>query len=140
SQLTQSFCRVARQIFHASGAYFWTRTPEGDLIGAEANGFEAERFRGLRLQVGDSSIAMEAMQKGRTVFLNDVDMSRYPQLAEFRAESVMAAPVAVSGEVIGAITVVQDEVGSRFDENSAAKATILAAQFGTALEALRLNL
>ncbi|MFY9558715.1 MAG: PAS domain S-box protein [Terriglobales bacterium] len=139
SHVIEFFCRLAREFFHASGAYFWSRTPEGGLVGAQADGFEAERFRGLRLQPGDSSVALEAVQGRRTVFLNDVEMTRYPRLAEFRAQAAMAAPLLVSGEVIGAIAFLQDEAGGRFDEDSAAKATILAAQLGTALEALRLS-
>ncbi|MBI1741248.1 MAG: PAS domain S-box protein [Candidatus Koribacter versatilis] len=138
--MIRSFCRLAREFFQASGAYFWSRTPEGGLVGAEADGFGAERFRGLQLQPGDSSVELEAVQTRRTLFLNDVDMARYPQLAEYRAQAVMAAPLLVSGEVIGAIAFLQDAPDSRFDDDAAAKATILAAQLGTALEALRLNL
>ena len=140
SQVIQSFCRLAREFFHASGAYFWSSTPEGGLVGAEADGFEAERFRGLRLQPADTSVALEAVQNRRTVFVNDVDMARYPRLAEYRAQSVMAAPLLVSGEVIGAVAFLHDAPDARFDEDAASKATILAAQLGTALEALRLSL
>lgn len=140
SQLIQSFCRAAREFFQASGVYFWRRTPEGGLVGAEADGFEAERFRGLRLQPGDSSVALEAAQYGRTIFVNDVDMARYPRVAEYRATAVLAAPLLVSGDVIGAVAVLQDAPDVRFDDDSAAKASILAGQLGTALEALRLSL
>jgi len=140
SQVIQSFCRLAREFFHASGVYFWSGTSEGGLVGAEADGFEAERFRGLRLQPADTSVALEAVQNRRTVFVNDVDMARYPRLAEYRAQSVMAAPLLVSGEVIGAVAFLHDAPDARFDEDAAAKATILTAQLGTALEALRLSL
>jgi len=51
----------------------------------------------------------------------------------------MAAPLLVSGEVVGAITFLQSAPHARFDEDAVAKVTILAAQLGTALEALRLN-
>ena len=94
----------------------------------------------MRLQPGDSSVALEAVQGRRTVFVNEVDMGRYPRLADYRAQAVMAAPLLVSGEVIGAVAYLYDAPASRFDEDSAAKATILATQLGTALEALRLNL
>src|SRR5437867_510721 len=67
-------------------------------------------------------------------------MARYPRLAEYRAQSVMAAPLLVSGEVIGAVAFLHDAPDARFDEDAAAKATILAAQLGTALEAVRLSL
>jgi len=51
----------------------------------------------------------------------------------------MAAPLLVSGEVIGAIAFVQSASPAGFDDDAVAKVTILAAQLGTALEALRLN-
>jgi PAS domain S-box-containing protein len=51
----------------------------------------------------------------------------------------MAAPLLVSGEVVGAITFLQSAPHARFDDDAVAKVTILAAQLGTALEALRLN-
>jgi PAS domain S-box-containing protein len=73
------------------------------------------------------------------VYVNDVDMTHYPRLSEYPAEAVMAAPLLVSGEVIGAIAFLRGEGQPRFGEDAAAKATILAAQLGTALEALRLN-
>jgi PAS domain S-box-containing protein len=140
NQLILLFCRLAREFFRASGAYFWSRTPEGELVGAEADGFQAERFRGLRLHAGDSAIALEAVRIRRALFLNEVDRSRYPRLAEYRAQAVMAAPLLVAHEVVGAIVFLRDSPASRFDEDSAAKATILATQLGTALEALRLSL
>jgi two-component system NtrC family sensor kinase len=136
----QAFCRLAREFFHASGVYFWRRVPEGGLVGAEADGFGAERFRGLRLQPGDSSVALEAVQYRRTIFVNDVDMARYPRLAEYRAQAILAAPLLVAGDVIGAVAFLHDQPEARFDDDAAAQATILAAQLGTALEALRLNL
>ena len=108
-------------------------------MGAEADGFRAEEFRGLVLRPGDASIALEAAQKRTTVYVNDVDMSRYPRLAEYRAEAVMAAPLLVSGEIVGAIAFLKSAAGSRFDEDAAAKGTILAGQLGTALEAVRLS-
>ena len=109
-------------------------------MGAEADGFQAERFRGLRLQAGDSSVALEAVQNRRTVFVNDADEGRNPQFADYRAQAAMASPLVVSGEVIGAVAFLHDSSDARFDEDAAAKATILAAQLGTALEALRLNM
>ena len=138
-QLILSFCRQTRQFFHARGAHFWRCTSEGDLVGAQADGFNAERFRGLRLRAGDQAVGLEAVQSRRTVFHNDVEMARYPKLSQYPATSVMSAPLIVCNEIMGAITFLYDTPESRWDEDSAAKATILATQLGTALEALRLN-
>ena len=106
----------------------------------------------MRLRAADSSlapsIAIEAVQRRRPFFLNRVDVARYPWLAECHAQAAMAAPLLVSGEVVGAIAFLQsapdagfDHGGEHagFDDDAVAKVTILAAQLGTALEALRLN-
>ena len=139
SQLIRSFCALTRAFFHASGAYFWSRSSGGELVGAEADGDQTESFRGIRLRPGDPSIATEAVQRRRPFFLNHVDATRYRWLAERQAHAAIAAPLLVSGEVIGAIAFVHSAPDAVFNEDSLAKVTILAAQLGTALEALRLN-
>src|SRR5208282_706740 len=125
--------------FHASRAYFWSTSPDGELVGAEADGDQAHGFRGMRQGAGDPSIAMEAVHKRRAFFLNHLDVARYPWLVEGHAHAAMAAPLLVSGDVVGAIAFLQTAPDAGFDEDAVAKVTILAAQLGTALEALRLN-
>jgi PAS domain S-box-containing protein len=137
-RLILSFCRLARPFFEASGVYFWSYSSDHGLVGAEADGHEAARFRGRRVRPGDPSLAMEAVQKRRTLVVNHVDPARYPMLGTFQARAAMAAPLLVAGEVVGAITVLH-ATSATFDEDASAKATILATQLGTALEALRLN-
>jgi two-component system NtrC family sensor kinase len=82
---------------------------------------------------------MDAVQKRRAFFVNHLEVARYPWLASGRAHAAMAAPLLVSGEVIGAIAFLKSAPGAGFDDDALAKVTILAAQLGTALEALRLN-
>ena len=54
-------------------------------------------------------------------------------------QAALAAPLLVSGDVVGAITFLKTSSHSGFDDTDVARVTILAAQLGTALEALRLN-
>ncbi|MGD0791516.1 MAG: PAS domain S-box protein [Terriglobales bacterium] len=135
----RSFCALTRAFFQASGAYFWSYSSDGDLIGAEADADEAASFRGIRRRAGDASIAMDAVQKRRPFFVNHLDAARYPWLASCHAHAALAAPLLVAGEVAGAITFLKSAPGTGFDDDAVAKVTILAAQLGTALEALRLN-
>jgi hypothetical protein len=130
---------LTRAFFQASGAYFWSRSPDGELVGAEAAAEDREAFRGTRRRAGDMSIAMEAVQKRRAFFINQLDAARYSWAAASHAHAGMAAPLLVSGQVVGAITFLKGVSGSGFDDDAVAKVTILAAQLGTALEALRLN-
>jgi PAS domain S-box-containing protein len=108
-------------------------------LGENDNSDDAALFRGIRRRPGDASIAMDAVQKRRAFFVNHLDAARYPWLTSSHAHAALAAPLLVSGEVIGAITFLHSAPGAGFDEDSVAKITILAAQLGTALEALRLN-
>lgn len=139
TQLIRSFCALTRVFFHASGAYFWKLSADGELVGAEADADHASTFRGTRRRPGDASIAMDAVQKRRPFFVNHLDVARYPWVTDSRAHAGLAAPLLVSGEVVGAITFLRSAPEKGFDEDAVAKVTILAAQLGTALEALRLN-
>jgi two-component system NtrC family sensor kinase len=139
SQLILSFCLHTRVFFRASGAYFWTYTADGGLIGAEADGHQAARFRGMHLQAGDPSLAMEAVQKRRPIAVNQINSSHYPILADYEAHAALAAPLLIGGEVVGAIGYLHTSAEATFDDDDAAKASILAAHLCTALEALRLN-
>src|SRR6266849_1665668 len=137
--LIQLFCRATRDFFQVSGAYFWQVVSPDELIGAEADGLLAERFRGLRLKADESAVAMEAVRSRRTVYVNDLDPRRYPTAATFQARSMMAAPLVVSNEVSGAAAFLHDADANFFSEDLAAKATILAGQLGSLLEATRLT-
>src|SRR5208337_2037937 len=98
SQLIRSFCTLTRAFFHASGAYFWSCSPDGELVGAEADADEADAFLGIRRSTGDASIAMDAVQKRRPFFVNHLEAARYPWLASGQAHAALAAPLLVSGE------------------------------------------
>ncbi|MFY9905836.1 MAG: PAS domain S-box protein [Terriglobales bacterium] len=137
--MIRSFCLLTRVFFQASGAYFWKLSADGELVGAEADADHAQGFRGIRRRAGDASIAMDAVQKRRPFFVNHLDATRYPWITESHAQAALAAPLLVSGEVVGAITFLRSAPEKGFDEDAVAKVTILAAQLGTALEVLRLN-
>jgi two-component system NtrC family sensor kinase len=110
-------------------------------VGAEvdAEGEPADSFRGSRSRASDPSILAEAVQKRRAFFVNGVDAVRYPWLASLHAQAALAAPLLISAEVVGVIIFLKNVPGAGFEDDALAKVTILAAQLGTALEALRLN-
>lgn len=109
------------------------------MLGAEADGLEAQRFRGTRLREEAPSLAAEAVSKRRALVVNQIDSARYPTLASYGATAAMAAPVLVSGEVAGVVTCLHAEPGRVFDEDALIQITTLAARFGTALEDVRVN-
>ncbi len=137
--LIRCFCSLTRVFFQANGAYFWRLSADGELVGAEADAPDVESFRGVHRRPGDASLAMDAVQKRKAFFVNQLDANRYPWLASGNVRAALAAPVIVSGDPIGAITFLKSGRGQAFDDDSVVKSTILASQLGTAVEALRLH-
>ncbi len=138
SGLIRLFCQATRAFFHADGAYFWRCESAEELVGAEADGFMASNFIGRRLRASDSAVAIDAVRQRRTVYVNDAAPGRYSTAEEFDAKSLMAAPLLVSNEVIGAAVFLHTSKADYFNDDLAAKATILAGQLGNLLEASRL--
>jgi len=139
TSLIEFFCQATRQFFQVSGAYFWRCDFGEDLIGAQGDGKLAQRFVGIRLRPEQSAVTAEAVRQRRTIFANHVKSAAFPAATEFEARSLLAAPLMVFNEVIGAITLLHDSNDDFFNEDLAAKATILAGQLSSLLEAARLS-
>jgi PAS domain S-box-containing protein len=139
NSLIQLFCRAAREFFQVSGVYFWRCNSEDELVGEQADGKLAERFVGLRLHPDQSAVTAEAVRRRQTILANQVESATFPAAAEFSARALLAAPLVVFNEVIGAVTFLHDSDDNFFNEDLAAKATILAGQLGSLLEAIRLS-
>jgi PAS domain S-box-containing protein len=140
--LIRLFCRTTRDFFHVSGVYFW-RNFAGELVGEQADGKLAERFAGTRMPPDQSGVTGEAVQLRRTVcvnlYANHLHSAAFPAAPEFEARSVLATPLMVFNEVIGALAFLQDSDDDFFTEDRAAKVTTLAAHLGSLLEASRLS-
>jgi PAS domain S-box-containing protein len=133
------FCRSVREYFGASGAYIWRFIPPDQLLATEGDGWMADEFRRVRLRTGESAVVVEAMQRRKAVFVNSVDTRLYPMAAHFQVKSLLAAPVVVFDEPVGAVVLVHASDENFFDQDHAEKTTILAAQLGSVLEAARFS-
>ena len=138
ASLIQLFLRSTREFFAVQGAYFWRKTASDVLVGEEADGYVAEQFRGMQLKCDESAVTAEAVRTGRTVFVNNIDRQRYPMAERFQVCSLMAAPLVVGGEAIGSVVFLHTSNSQFFNDDMAVKATILAVQLGSLLEAQRL--
>jgi len=138
-KLIQLFCQAAREFFDVSGVYFWRCQAGDELIGEQADGKMAQQFVGMRLRPLESTVTAEAVRQRRTIFANHVNSTAFPAAREFDARSLLAAPLLVFNEVVGAVTFLHDSNEEFFSEDFAAKATILAGQLGSLLEAARLG-
>src|SRR4029079_2567336 len=83
--------------------------------------------------------AAEAIRRQKTVYENQLESTRYLMAAEYHARSIMAAPLVVSHDAIGAAVFLHCSDPDFFTPDLAAKATILAGQLGSLLEASRLT-
>jgi GAF domain-containing protein len=140
-ELVRLFCRATREFFQVDGVYFWQRVSADELVGAEADGVMADRFPGTRVTASQSSVAIaaEAIRQQKTVYENQLDSTRYLMATEYHARSIMAAPLVVSHDAIGAAVFLHCSDPDFFTPDLAAKATILAGQLGSLLEASRLT-
>ena len=136
--LIRLFCRATREFFRTDGAYFWRVVSSEELEGAEGDGYQPELFRGFRLRADQKAVSMEAVRERRTVYANRLEPSRTVMMSVLSAVAVMAAPLVVANEVIGVALYVHRSNPDFFTDDLAAKATILAGQLGSLLEAARL--
>src|SRR5207302_9042479 len=135
--LIEFFCRATREFLQVSGVYFWRCRLVGDLVGEQANGKMSESFLGLQIRANESAVTADAVRERRTIFANHLNAVEYPAAVEMEARSILAAPLLVSKEVVGAVTFLHDSDENFFNQDLAAKATILVEQLGRFLEAGR---
>jgi two-component system NtrC family sensor kinase len=138
-ELIRLFCRATREFFHVDGVYLWRCISPDELVGAEADGLMATTFVGRRLKAKESAVAAEAIRQRRTLYVKH-PADRFPMVAEFHSKALMAAPLIVSNEVIGAAVFTHTSEADFFNDDLAAKATILVGQLGALLETSRLTM
>ncbi|HYX70895.1 MAG TPA: GAF domain-containing protein, partial [Terriglobales bacterium] len=136
TELIRLFCKESREYFAVDGVYYWKLLDGEQLVSVDADGYEAERFRTASLRLSDPAVAVEAVKSCRTVYVNHVDPERYLMAGDYKAAALMAAPLIVAGEVTGAIVFLSREMADLFNEDLAAKGTILASHLGNLIETL----
>ena len=135
--LLRFFCRATREFFGIDGTYLWRLASAEDLAGEEADGWMAAEFRGLHLKTMESSITTQAIRQRKTVYVNNPEQHVCSMVNEFHAKSVMCTPLVVANEVIGALAFLHCSSKNFFNDDVAAKVTMLAGQLGSMLEAGR---
>ncbi len=137
ASLIRVFCRATREFFRVDGTYYWDLASADELVGREADGWEADQFRRHRLVFEDSPLAIEVVRQRRALCGNHGDHPGDLLVSEFQAGSWMAVPVIASDEVLGVAVFLQASQRDFFDPGTAAQATILAGEFGNLLDAKR---
>ena len=119
-QLLRSFCALTRAFFQASGAYFWSRSADGELVGAEADADDPRVFSrpetAPRRCLACDGRGAEAARLFSSTHLDAAPLSM--ARIECHAHAALAAPLLVSGEVVGAITFLRSVAAAGFDDDA----------------------
>jgi PAS domain S-box-containing protein len=139
AEILKIFCSTTRAYFQVSGAYVWQILAPGQMFGAQADGWMADRFRNARLTESEDAIANQAIQRKKAVYFNAVHSSADAMAAEYGAQSLLAVPLMIHNEVMGAAVFLHTTDPHFFNPDHVARASILAAQLVSLLEAVRLS-
>jgi two-component system NtrC family sensor kinase len=139
SRLIQLFCQVTRELFELDGTYYWALEPGGRLVGSQADAPRAQGFSLERLEIEAAGAVETSIERRKTVYVNLADASQDEMARVLGAKSLMASPLIVAKGVIGAAVFVQETHAHFFNDDLAARATILIGQLGSLLEANQLT-
>lgn len=135
--LVNDFCRLARASFELDGVYLWRREP-GGMTGIAGDGYEVEKILKLRFSDDSTSCITKAVLERVIIQHDDVPVQSPETLESIPAESFLAIPVIVAGEVTGAVAFVHNSRKHFFTEQVRTRALILTAQLGGLVETARL--
>jgi PAS domain S-box-containing protein len=135
--LVRFYCRATRELFQVDGSYYWELTSPDELTAIESHAETSNGLPGRRLKISQKSIASEAVRTRKTVFANHVEAEQYLLPSESSAKSLMASPLVVAEQVFGAAVFSHDTDPDFFNQDMAAKATILTGQLASLLDAIR---
>ncbi len=127
-----------RNLFGVVGSSIWLKDPKtGGVVCQQAAGFQRNIVKGWRLAPGEG-IAGWVSSYGESIILPDTreDMRHFRKVAdEMQVElrSIISVPMRVKGTVIGALQVVDKQVG-RFNETHGRVLEALADASATAIE------
>lgn len=137
--LIRLFCDRTREYFGVSGAYCWKLVSQNELEAVAASGYAADQFDGVHLHLQQSTLALEAVRTRKTIYRNGADLAACPLAAESPVKSVMAAPLIVAGDAVGALAFVHESDPEYFNDVIAGQATIVAGLLGTLVQIGRLS-
>ena len=133
--LVTRFCRAVREMFSASGAYCWLLEEGIGLKAFAAHGLQASTFPGIRLALDQPSLAKQAIESGRAVFLNGVDQDPAPGAPH----SILAVPLLALSRPIGVLILTHHEKKKQFNQETASAVLVLGAHLGAVISNARLS-
>ncbi|WP_167527592.1 GAF domain-containing protein [Desulfosarcina alkanivorans] len=137
-RVLSTILEAIRSLFGVVGSSIWIKDPETDeVVCRQAAGFQRNIVKNWRLEPGEG-IAGWVSSYGESVVLPDTreDMRHFREVADkmkVELRSIISVPMRVKGAVIGALQLVDKQVG-RFDESHGTLLEALADASATAIE------
>ena len=132
--LVSRFCRAVRQMFAASGAYCWLLEDGNGLTGFAADGLQARTFPGVKLSLDQPSLALQALESGRAVFVNAVEQDPTPAAPR----AILAVPLLAMSRPTGVLILTHHQSGEHFDVDIASAVLVLGSHLGGVISNARL--
>lgn len=137
-RVLSTILEAIRNLFGVVGSSIWLIDPDsGEVVCRQAAGFQRNIVKGWRLSPG-KGVAGWVSSRGESLVLPDTreDLRHFPLVADkmkVELRSIVSVPMRVKSEVIGALQVVDKQVG-RFNDTHATLLALLADASGTAIE------
>lgn len=137
--LLRSIVRRASDLVGATGGGIYLYDPEADELTITVSVGIAEDYVGRTLKPGQG-LAGRVVETGEPIWIEDYESweSRPAQYEDAPFRASISVPLQFEGEMLGALSLSQDEPGQTFDEADAKLLNLLAAQAAVALENARL--
>jgi DNA-binding CsgD family transcriptional regulator len=137
-RVLSTILEAIRNLFGVVGSSIWLIDPDsGEVVCREAAGFQRNIVKGWRLSPG-KGVAGWVSSRGESLVLPDTreDLRHFPEVADkmkVELRSIVSVPMRLKGKVIGALQVVDKNVG-RFTDAHVILLELLADASGTAIE------
>lgn len=124
-------CGKSIQLLDADGIYIWVLDEDKSILtGTSACGFNADEFIGMVMPMSERNAgAVQAVARKQGFYLHEMPEWRdvAPLLTKkFNAQSTMFVPLISVGEVLGVMVVTDTQDPDRFDDQSLARANLIA--------------
>jgi len=137
-RVLSTILEAIRNLFGVVGSSIWLIDPDsGEVVCREAAGLQRNLVKGWRLSPG-KGVAGWVSSRGKSLVLTDTreDRRHYPEVADkmkVELRSIVSVPMRLKGKVIGALQMVDKQVGC-FTDTHAILLELLADASATAIE------
>lgn len=132
-------CTEALNAFQVDSVFLWMVNEQENIAGVAGAGKNVNRFIGMELPLTDAkSLSARVIHNQRAAFINNVsqnlDRVYTGAVEDFDAQAIIAVPLLIGNQSMGAITMIDCKNPRRFDVQDQISITLLANQAALAIE------